>query len=141
MSSDDRTLEDELGRRLRRRPEIRFALLFGSRASGRHHAQSDLDVAVYVDPALTAREAFDLRLELGAELSELGEPDVTVLNDAPPLLAHRALMGTRLFIRDQQDWVRFFMKTFRESEDERYYRRLHESERSRRLEEGSFGRP
>lgn len=70
-------------------------------------------MAVYLDAGMTDRQRFDLRLDLAADLSDLGEPDVTVLNTAPALLAHRALMGTRLFVRDRSAWVRFFVKTLR----------------------------
>lgn len=141
MSEDVTDLLAELSLRLYQRPEIAFALLFGSQATGRTHAQSDIDLAVFVDPELSARQRFDLRLELVASLSDLGELDVTMLNDAPALLGHRAMMGTKLFIRDRTAWVRYFVRTFRESEDERFFRRLHHTERRRRLEAGTFGRP
>jgi predicted nucleotidyltransferase len=81
--------------RLERDPRVWFALLFGSRAAGTHRPSSDWDVGVYLDPAMSASEMFDLRLRL-ADLSDLGEVDVVVLNDAPALLAQRALMGERL---------------------------------------------
>jgi hypothetical protein len=67
--------------------------------------------------------------------------DLVVLNDAPPLLAHRALAGRDLFTRDRRAYVRFFVRTMGELEDERYFRRVHARERARRIEEGRFGRP
>ena len=131
----------ELQTRLEDVPEIVFALLFGSRARGTHRPDSDWDVAVYLRTDLTARERFKLRVRLSAELEDLGDVDVVVLNDAPPLLAHRALKGKRLFVRDGVAFVRFFVRTLGESEDQRYWRELHRRKRWGRLKEGAFARP
>lgn len=120
---------------------VLFAMLFGSQASGAARAGSDIDVAVYLDPALSARARFDLRVAVGGAITDLGEPDVLVLNDAPPLAGHQALMGKLLFARDPADYVRYFVRTVSASCDERPYRELHARARRRRLEEGTFGRP
>ena len=130
----------DLDRRLAEHPSIVFALLFGSRGSGVARPGSDWDIAVYLRDELGARDRFKLRCQLAAELEDLGEVDVVVLNDAPPLLGHRALMGRRLLVRDPKALVRYSVRTIARSEDERYWRDLHWKARRRRLEEGSFGR-
>ena len=139
-----------LTERLRAFPEILFALLFGSRGreGARPRADSDWDVAVFVDEELSERERFDLRLRVVGEVEaavaaagESGEPDVVLLNDAPALLGHRALQGTKLFVRDEVRYVRYFVRTLQRSFDEQYWRELDRRERRRRLEEGRFGRP
>ncbi|GMV15718.1 MAG: nucleotidyltransferase domain-containing protein [Sorangiineae bacterium PRO1] len=132
--------EAELTRRLESVPEILFALLFGSRAAGTPRADSDWDVAVFLSPALSAAERFRLRARLSGELGDLGQVDVVVLNDAPPLLAHRALQGRLLTVADRTAYVRFFVATVSASEDERYFREIHDRARRERLEEGRFGR-
>jgi predicted nucleotidyltransferase len=80
------------------------AALFGSQARGDAGPLSDIDVGVWVDPALTPTERFELVLDLSAAAARaLGtdEADLVSLNDAPPLLGHRALReGTRLIDRD-----------------------------------------
>jgi hypothetical protein len=43
-------LAERLGRAVDRREEIIFAYLFGSRAMGRTHRRSDVDVALFVEP-------------------------------------------------------------------------------------------
>jgi len=134
-------LQRELARRLEAVPEVLFALIFGSRAGRSARPDSDLDVAVFLDRALGPEERFRVRLKLAAELEDLAPPDVVILNDAPPLLAHRALEGRRLFIRDPRAWVRFFVRSMRDAEDERYWARLAGEARRRRIEEGRFGRP
>jgi len=131
---------DHLAARLAEHPEIVFAHLFGSRGRGDERPDSDWDVAVYLDPALSDPERFKLRCRLAAELDDLGEVDVVVLNDAPPLLAHRALMGRRILVRDLVSLVRYQVRTIARSEDERYWRELHWRALRQRIEEGRFGR-
>ena len=131
---------DRLAARLDEHPEIVFAYLFGSRGRGDARPDSDWDVAVYLDPALSDHEQFKLRCRLAAELDDLGEVDVVVLNDAPPLLAHRALMGRRILVRDPVPLVRFQVRTIARSEDERHWRELHWRALRHRIEEGRFGR-
>lgn len=135
------TPPDILHRRLEAVDEILFAYLFGSRAGGRPRPDSDWDVAVFLDPALSARERFDIRRRLTVDLEDLGRVDVVVLNDAPPLLAHRALSGRRLVVRDKTALVRFFVKTMSMAEDDRYFSQIHQQAQLRRIEEGRFGRP
>jgi uncharacterized protein len=120
-------------------PDIRFALLFGSAASAKQRPDSDIDIALYVDARLTARERFDVRLKAIELLADLGDPDITILNDAPALLAHRALQGKLLFTVDRVDFVRFFVKTMAASEDERHFREIHDKARLRRISEARFG--
>jgi len=82
--------------------------LFGSRASGRTHRQSDVDLAVLLDRNAhpTPRDRFEERLLLITRLSEASpgsEIDLVVLNDAPPLLARRIVTGGRcLFCADAE---------------------------------------
>jgi predicted nucleotidyltransferase len=130
-----------LAERVRREDHTLFALLFGSRAAGSPRPGSDWDVAVYLSPGLTPRERLAVRLRLLADLEDLGSVDVVVLNDAPPLLAHRALQGRPLFKKDASAYVRFFVRTLAEAGDEAHWRDLHRTARAARLAEGSFGRP
>ena len=81
------------------------AYLFGSEAEGRAHRESDVDIGVVLrhDEHPTARDRFEARLRLHADLgAALGrEVDVIVLNDAPPLLARRVVLsGRRVFCGD-----------------------------------------
>ena len=73
------------------------AYLFGSRAEGREHRESDLDVGVLLDRSRygTAASRFTVRVRLSALLgSKTGlSVDVVVLNDAPPGLGRRIVTG------------------------------------------------
>ena len=130
-----------LADRLSGHPEVLFALLFGSRASGRARPDSDTDLGIFLSPDLTAQERWEARLRIQADLEILGAVDVVVLNDAPPLLAHRALLGDPILVKDRKAYVRYFVRTLAGAEDERHWREVHRKARLERLREGRYGRP
>ena len=100
----DRQLVACLQRALEPRREILEAYLFGSRARGDDHGNSDIDVAVYVDMERAQAGQWGYEAELITDLMvALGTNhiDVVLLNRAPPLLYHRVLRdGVRLLSRD-----------------------------------------
>ncbi len=137
----------DVSKRIRRalgdEPTVWFGFLFGSRGRGSARPGSDWDVAVYLDDSLAARQRLDIRRGLSAQLTGPDGPrvDLVVLNDAPPLLAHRALKGRELVNRNRNVYVRFFSRVMGEVEDERHFHGVHERARRERLAEGRFGRP
>lgn len=137
MDASERTILDAFAAET----SVQFALLFGSRARGTARADSDWDLAVFVDPRLDSAARWHLRTRLIAALAPAIAADVVVLNDAPPLLAQRALQGRVLLKRDPVAYSRFFVKTLAAAGDEQYWNDLHARERERRLVGGRFGRP
>jgi hypothetical protein len=105
------SIERPIARCVSRRREIQAAYVFGSAATGRTRLDSDLDVAVLLARPLDARRALAYRLKLITELGaalQRSDVDVVILNDAPPLLAHRVLSKGRLvFARSASARVRF----------------------------------
>lgn len=99
------------------REPVLFAYLFGSSVTAQRGPDSDIDVAVYLEPA-TRRNSFDLSLGLAAQISEergIGEVDVVVLNDAPlPLLGRILKHRIVIFSRDEAERVGFESRKFRE---------------------------
>lgn len=74
------------------RTDVMAVSLFGSAASGRMRALSDVDVAVLFNAGLTDAEMFARNLEIGTALEEALWPehiaiDVGALNRATPALA------------------------------------------------------
>jgi predicted nucleotidyltransferase len=134
-------LVEKIASRLSRFESIDFALLFGSRSGENARPDSDIDVAVHASVSLSKRERFELGRDLSAELADLGKVDIVFLDEAPPLLGHRALQGSVIMKRNPTAYVRYFVKTLAAAEDERYWRELHARWRRSRLEEGAFGRP
>lgn len=94
-------------------PGVLSAYVFGSRADGRAHRESDLDVAVLLDRAVypSARARFEARLRLISELIgalHLNDVDLVVLDDAPPLLGRRVIHeGRRVYCADPEADRRF----------------------------------
>jgi uncharacterized protein len=121
------------------------AFVFGSLATGRVTPLSDVDVGVWLDPGLSSKQRLAAQLRLMAEAAAVlgtDEVDLVVLNDAPPLLQHRA-MRARLPLVERQPKVRVRLEAGAQLQyldtkplREEIARGLHE-----RLAEDRFGRP
>ena len=89
-------------------PAVVSVYLFGSRAEGRAHRESDVDIGVLLNRNTlpTRKERFEASLRIGADLTaSLSEEcvDLVVLNDAPPLIGRRIVTdGRRIFCRDAE---------------------------------------
>jgi predicted nucleotidyltransferase len=127
------------------REEVAAAYLYGSAASGRSGPLSDVDVAVWSRPGLDAEARFRLGLALtGAAAAALGTDavQVVVLDDAPPLLRHRAWKGGRLLVdSDPVTRVRGEARALIEYLDTAPLRAQLARGLRRRLSEDRFGRP
>jgi predicted nucleotidyltransferase len=81
-------------------PDVELALVFGSVASGRAHAGSDLDVAVFSASPLTATRKAELIRELALVT---GRPvDLVDLRVSGPAVTLAALRGKRLVCRNER---------------------------------------
>lgn len=124
--------------------DVAAAYLFGSQARGRPGPLSDVDLAVWASPDLDARQRFDLRLRLIGAVERVldGQSvDLVVLDDASPLLRHRAWRdGELLLDRDPRTRVRDEARTLVEYLDTKPLREQTAAGVSNRLAEGRFGR-
>ena len=104
------TISDRMARYFasRRPPGVAAAYLFGSHARGTPHADSDVDVAVLLHPALRNDRAAQhrLALELATDLiatTHCNAVDVLVLNHASPELSSPVVTrGRRLYLADPE---------------------------------------
>ena len=100
------------------------AWLFGSSQDGIAQPGSDIDVGVLfaeqpdLEAMLLVVEALEDGFGVGA-----GEVDLTVLNEASPVLRFEAISGRRIFCRDREQFAAFFSLTAREYEDAMAYLR------------------
>ena len=78
----------------RRRKRIAAAYLFGSAATGKDRRGSDLDLAIIVKKAISARERLRLEADLSSRLRR--DVDLVVFGQAAPLLQHQILKYGRL---------------------------------------------
>ena len=87
-------VDDQVLRALSGFPELRLVLLFGSRASGKPHADSDIDLAVLAETPLAAERRASI---IEAVALETGCPiDLVDLYHAPEPVLGEALKGVRL---------------------------------------------
>jgi len=93
----------------------RFAVLFGSAASGRMVKTSDIDIAVFLDPAKNKSERFDEQCEISGRLDGVGgrKIDVVCLNDVRsiPLKFSIIKEGDLLLERDEKSRLDFEFRT------------------------------
>lgn len=120
------------------------ASVIGSQATGTAGRLSDVDVGVWSDPSLTAQDRGALRLELtDAAVRALDTPevDLVMLNDAAPLMRHRAMSeGRRILDRDPRQRVRLETRALLDYLDTAPLRATLATARRRRIADGSFGR-
>src|SRR5262249_9761403 len=113
--------------------------------TGRTHAESDIDIAVLLDAALTADDRCTERLTLIGALSDLfgtDQVDVVVLNEASPLLAYEVLhTGVILYCPNDDTRVDFQVRALRAYEDTAPLRNLLAEAMVERLKAGTFGKP
>ena len=97
------------------RREIQAAYVFGSIAAERARVDSDVDIAVLVDRRIRPAQMLKYRLKLMGDLGSAlrrSDVEVVILNEAPPLLAHRILsQGKLVFERSASARVEFQVRT------------------------------
>jgi predicted nucleotidyltransferase len=115
MRTDSEAIGRAVARCLSKRREIQAVYIFGSVATCRTRPDSDVDVAVLTARRARRADTLKYRLALMADPgSAPGRPDVEVvlLNEAPPLLAHRILsQGALVFERSRSARVKFQVDT------------------------------
>jgi len=139
---DERALE-RLARALDRNGVV-AACLIGSRARGVVGPLSDVDIGVWHEPSLDPAQRLELRLALAqasAAAVETDEVDVIMLNEATPLMRHRAVRdGRRLADRDPKTRVRLEARAILDYLDTAPLRAELARGLRHRIEEGRFGR-
>ena len=97
--------------------EIDFALIFGSASKGEVKDLADIDIAVYLDTAIS----IDIFLKIVREVEDYTKCrcDLSVLNTASVILCFEALQGKLLFVRENKIdvYAQFYSCTCREYED------------------------
>jgi uncharacterized protein len=120
------------------------AMLIGSQARGNPGPLSDVDIAYWHEAKLDPEARLKLRLDLlGAAIDVLGtdQVDMVPLNEAPPLLRHRAIRDRVLLVeRDRDERVRLETKAVLDYLDTKPLRATLRAGVKRRLEEDRFGR-
>lgn len=106
---------------------IALAYLHGSCAIGKDDEESDIDIGILADPALSKKERHSLRLSLMQPIAEaLGVPmeklDTVILQDVPVLLQYNIIRGgIILFQRTRAERITYELHVEQMFDDEQYY--------------------
>jgi len=123
MGESSQDIIKQLGTLFAPMPEVRFAYLFGSHARDDAGPLSDLDIAVFLSPEVSA---FDFRLQLMETLVQaLGTDhlDLVTLNDASPVLKYEVIRHGRIVKEDREVRIPFEAHTLSEYLDTEHLRR------------------
>ena len=123
-------------------PEILFAYLFGSQATGKARANSDVDIAVYLSKKIRSKQTLDWRLTLMAELSRVLRTDaveIIVLNEAPLVLRYEVVSKGKLLVNaDPSKELDFKLRTRDEYFDTAPLRAMFRHVMRQKIQEGTF---
>ena len=123
-------------------PQVLFAYLFGSQATGNVTPMSDVDIAVFFDERLSSAEQFRLRLHLIGILCQAlqrNDVELAVLNDEAIVLRYEVLnTGRLIFSRSDEAQIEFFVRSIREYFDTEPLRAFFREKMKQQIREGTF---
>ena len=96
-----------------------FASLFGSYATGKTYAESDIDVAVYLKEGYSLESIKKVWRELEGLLER--DVDLLILNTAPPLVGYAAMRGKTIVVNDYRMRLDYVLRVSQEAEDFREF--------------------
>lgn len=91
---------------------LRFIVLFGSAATKKTHKESDIDIAVYPEKKLPFKKEVELRYELSSLFQR--EIDMSFFDRAPPLLLGQIARYGKLLAGDKKIYQNFRIQAVKE---------------------------
>ncbi|NMB27790.1 MAG: nucleotidyltransferase domain-containing protein [Tissierellia bacterium] len=114
--------------------DIIFAYIFGSYVQGKMRADSDIDIAIYLEKKMDIETYLEIKMHLSDACKR--EVDLIVLNDAISLLKYQIYKNNiLLFTRDKTIETRYKVKTLFEYSDMKRYLDLSYNKTIDRLKE------
>ena len=120
------------------RPEVKFAYLFGSEASGATGPLSDLDLAVCLDGRMNSFVAGLSLSEALAKALKSEKFDLVVLNSATLVLKHEVIKNGIVLKEDRSRRILFEAQVLREYLDTSYLRNVHYQYMRQQIEEDRY---
>ena len=111
----DNTISEQLASVLSRFPQVRLAALFGSLARGTEGAESDIDVAIQADTALTVEERIAITEAIALAFNRPVDL-VDVHTAGQPLLHHIVSTGKQV-VGTRHLWGDLIYRNIMENED------------------------
>ncbi len=119
-------------RRLFKRHKIALAYIYGSCATGRTHARSDMDIALVSVRPLSAPQRLRMRLKLASDASALAgvrDADICFFEDMPLEVQYEVIRdGIVLLNTDEDRRIGLEHRTMSLYLDRRYYMQRHAQE-------------
>lgn len=129
-SSEINQLKEQLIPFFEIRPEILFAYLFGSQATGQTNPMSDIDIAVAIDHSKIRESDFpygyaSFLTSQFMGLLKTNAIDVVLLDKAPPALKYSIFgKGVCLFSRNEEHEKQIYLQSLRRYQDTTSLRRI-----------------
>jgi len=95
--------------------QLKLAVVFGSFAIGKQRKDSDLDIAVLSVKSIPLKVQIDLINELSLIFNK--EVDLTILNNANPLLLYQVSKNPILLYGDRRELLKFKLNAFKTYHD------------------------
>jgi len=122
-----------------------LAFLYGSQATGRAGALSDVDIAVLFPREVESDERFQRVLRLMSDLASLFKRDdvnVLDLDEGTPLLNNNVrVQGRVIFCADERTRIGFMIRALQQYEDTEPMRREQNYYLREKIKRGLFGKP
>lgn len=122
-----------------------LAYLFGSAVREKMGPLSDIDIGVLFSDRVANDEYLDKKLKLASKIDKalrVYKTEVICLNEAPPLLKHRAVFyGRPIFVSDPKLKREFELRVLQEYEDFKYHLEIAHQIMKKQIKEGTFGKP
>jgi predicted nucleotidyltransferase len=108
--------------------DIIAVYLFGSLVKGSFNQNSDVDVALIINPELDKLEAFDIKLKVAMNLEELLgiEVDVIIFSNADLRLKHQVIKGKLIIGKNNNFRVKEESKAVNEYLDMKHFYNTYE---------------
>ena len=106
--------------------DLSLILLFGSKAKGNQHKDSDLDIAVFKKND-SQQENGDRYLELLTAMQQLfpdEELDLSLMNHADPLFLNQVMQNAILLVGDEKHYKAERLRAFKQFQDFRPYLKM-----------------
>ena len=125
------------------RDDVIAAYVFGSYASKRFTAESDIDIAALLYESVNSKNYGKIRQDILGGIAALiltDRIDLVILNIAPPLLCHEVIKkGALLYSRDEKKRIEFTVKSTMRYLDTTYLRSVQDKILHDKIRSGNFG--
>jgi predicted nucleotidyltransferase len=138
QSKNPKIQTDRIRALLESQKTVKFAYLFGSRATGKAGPLSDLDIGVYLDGRVNPLTYRLKLLENLVRITNNENIEIVVLNTAPPLLNYEVIRHNHIIKDNVPRRVIFETEVLRDYLDTIYLRQIHREGIKEKIKSGDY---